>query len=205
MDSFSFVFTIFFMLLGPVKTIPAFAALTKGADSRFKRDVAIRAALIASGIGVFLILAGEYLLGRYHISLDALRLSGGLVLLLAALNVIFPRSQAPSGPSGAPSALHVAVSPVASPIIIPPAGVAAILIFAMLAPEYPGIVLVIFICLAIMMVLNFLVMHFIDKVASSSGLMLTLQVLGSVLVFMQIGLAMETMLEALRSLGVVAA
>ena len=41
MEQFSFIFTIFFMLLGPVKLIPSFGGLTRGADRQFKRDVAI--------------------------------------------------------------------------------------------------------------------------------------------------------------------
>ena len=89
MEEFSFVFTIFFMLLGPIKLIPSFAGLTRGADARFKRDVAIRGVVIAAALCVFVALAGGALLGKYRISIDALRIAGGLVLLIAALQVIF--------------------------------------------------------------------------------------------------------------------
>ena len=58
MEEFSFVFTIFFMLLGPIKLIPSFAGLTRGADARFKRDVAIRGVVIAAALCVFVALAG---------------------------------------------------------------------------------------------------------------------------------------------------
>ncbi|MGD0624736.1 MAG: hypothetical protein ABSB32_08455 [Thermodesulfobacteriota bacterium] len=58
MDQFSYILTIFFMLLGPVKLIPSFAGLTRGADGRFKRDVAIRGAVIASALCAFVALAG---------------------------------------------------------------------------------------------------------------------------------------------------
>ena len=58
MEQFSFIFTVFFMLLGPLKFIPAFAGLTQGADSRFKRDVAIRGVVIASVLCAFVALAG---------------------------------------------------------------------------------------------------------------------------------------------------
>ena len=33
MEQFPFIFTTFFMLLGPIKLIPAFAGLTKGLTS----------------------------------------------------------------------------------------------------------------------------------------------------------------------------
>jgi multiple antibiotic resistance protein len=148
-------------------------------------------------------LAGGILLDKYHISIDALRISGGLVLLIAALQVIFQKAQAASPGSGTPSAIQLAASPVAVPGIVPPAGVAAILIFMMVAPQYPGMAQAVAICLATMMVLDFLVMHFIDRVMKTPGLMIVLTVLGSVLVFVQVGLAIEMILTALKDLGVI--
>jgi len=202
MDQFSYIFTIFFMLLGPVKLIPSFAGLTRGANDRFKRDVAIRSAVIASVLCAFVALAGKTLLGKYRISIDALRISGGLVLLIAALQIIFQKAQSSSPSSGSSTAIQLAASPVAVPIIVPPAGVAAILIFMMVAPQYPGMTQVVAICLATMMVLDFLVMCFIDRVIKMPGLMIVLTVLGSVLVFVQVGLAIEMILNALKNLGV---
>ena len=48
MDQISFIFTLQFMLLGPIKLIPSFAGVTRGADVAFKRSVAIRAVVIAA-------------------------------------------------------------------------------------------------------------------------------------------------------------
>jgi len=202
MEQFSFIFTVFFMLLGPLKLIPAFAKLTGGADGRFKRSVAIRGVVIAAALCVFVALAGGTLLGKYRISIDALRISGGLVLLIAALLGIFQKTQPSSPSSGTPTAIQLAASPVAVPSIVPPAGVAAILIFMMLAPQYPGMTQAVAICLAIIMVLDFLVMYFIDRVMKTPGLMIVLTVLGSVLVFVQVALATQIILVALKNLGV---
>ena len=203
MEQFSFIFTIFFMMLGPVKLIPSFAGLTRGADVRFKRAVAIRGAVIASALCAFVALAGGTLLGKYRISIDAVRISGGLVLLIAALQVIFRKAQSSSPSSGKPTAIQLAVSPVAVPMIVPPAGVAAILICMRLAPQYPGMTQAVAICLAIMMVLDFLVMYFIDWVMKIPGLTIVLHVLGSVLVFIQASLAIQMILNALKNLGVI--
>jgi multiple antibiotic resistance protein len=202
MEMFSFIFTIFFMLLGPAKLIPLFAGLTRGADARFKRDVAVRAAVIASVLCVFVALAGGTLVGKYRISIDALRIAGGLVLLISGLQVIFQKAAHARPPSGTPTALQLAVSPLAAPGIVPPAGVAAILICVMLAPEFPGMGQAIAICLAIMMALDFLVMYFIDRVMKTPGLTIVLSMLGSVLVFVQVSLAVEIVLNALKGRGV---
>ncbi len=205
MDQFSFIFTIFFMLLGPVKLIPSFGGLTRGADRQFKRDVAIRGVVVASALCAFVALAGGTLLGKYRISLDAVRISGGLVLLISALQIIFQKAHSSSPSSGKPTAIQLAVSPVAVPMIVPHAGVAAILICMAHAPQSQGIAQSVAIGLATMMVLDFLVMYFIDRVMKTPGLMIVLTVLGSVLVFVQAALAINMMLVALKSLGVIKA
>jgi multiple antibiotic resistance protein len=74
MDQISFAFTIFFMLLGPVKLIPSFAGLTRGTTVPFKQSVAIRGTVIAVALCMFVALVGVTLLGKYRISLTAVRI-----------------------------------------------------------------------------------------------------------------------------------
>ncbi|ELR98091.1 MarC family protein [Gloeocapsa sp. PCC 73106] len=198
----AFVFTIFFLTLGPIKIIPAFSNLTRGMTLEFKRKVAIRGILIAIAICLYVMLLGEGILRNYRISLEALEIAGGIVLLISALNTIFFKIQPPRSSSSDLTALQLAISPVSSPIIIPPVGIAAILIFIMWAPRYPGMDFVIAKTLLMIMVLNFLVMFFIDIILKVPGLILILQILGSVLVFFQVALAIETILDAFKKLGV---
>jgi multiple antibiotic resistance protein len=198
----TFVFTIFFLTLGPIKIIPAFSKLTREMTLQFKREVAIKGVLIAIAICLYVILLGQGILKKYQISLESLEIAGGIVLLLSALKVIFPGIQPTNPPTPQLSALQLAISPVASPIIVPPVGVAAILIFVMLAPRYPGMEFVIAQALLLMLMLDFLVMFFIDRIIKVPGLMLILQIFGSVLIFVQVALAIEVILDAFKSLGV---
>lgn len=200
---FLFVFTILFMLLGPLKLIPTFAGLMQGADSRFKKAVAIQGTAIAVAICAFVVLAGGALVVKYRISVDAVRISGGLVLMLSALKAIFQNSHSPVPSSTTTTASQLAASPVAVPCMVPPAGIAAILIMMLLAPQYPGMLQSVIVCLGIMMVLDFLVMFFIDQVMKTPGLMVILFVLGSALVFVQVCLAVQILIIALKNLGVI--
>lgn len=202
MEREGFIFTIFFLTLGPVKIIPAFAKLTQSMPLKFRQEVAVKGILIATAMCLYVALLGEGILRNYEISLEGLEIAGGLVLLISALNAIFPGLQPPTPVRSQPTALQLAISPVASPIVVPPVGVAAILIFIMLSPRYPGMTLAIGKALLIMLVLNFLVMFFIDKIIKVPGLLLLLQVFGSVLVFVQVALAVETILDGFRTLGI---
>ncbi len=198
----SFILTIFFLLLGPIKLIFPFAAATQKCDRRFKRQVALQATLIATLIVVLIALVGGSLLLRYRITYDSLRLAGGLVLLLSALNSIFTKPQPRETPTTQPTVRQLAIS-MATPVIITPVGVAAILIFMMASPEYPGIGVVVYQSLLIIMVLDYLVMFFIDNITKVPGLASVLQVVGSVLVFVQVALGVETMIGALQGLKLI--
>lgn len=204
MDQLSFVFTIFFMLLGPVKLLPAFSQVARGRDNHFQRTLAIRTILITAVMVAFVALAGETFVQKYHISIDGVEIAGGLVLLLAALNTIFGKVT-PVAVNENATPIQIAISPLATPIIVPPAGVAAILIFIMLEPAYPGIKQAVAIALAIILALDFLVMFFNSWIMRTPGLTPALQLLGAVLVFMQVALAVETILDALRHLAVIPA
>ncbi len=205
MEHFLFVFTILFVLLGPLKLIPTFAVMTRGAEEGFRRALAIRGTLIAAAVMAGVALLGRGLLVRYGISLDAVRIAGGIVLLLAALGAIFaPPPQPGAGPPAAPLA-QLAVSPLAIPTIVPPAGIAAILIFVSLPSESPAIYSDIYqtvaTALAVIVVLDFLVMFFNSAITHVPGLILVLQAAGAVLVFIQVALAVDIILAGFHHLG----
>ncbi|WP_051469976.1 MarC family protein [Fischerella sp. PCC 9605] len=92
METEEFIFTIFFLTLGPIKIIPAFANLTQAMELKFKRELAIKGIAIATAICLYVFLLGRNLVDKYHISLEAIEIAGGLVLLISALNGIFPTS-----------------------------------------------------------------------------------------------------------------
>ncbi len=193
-----FVLTIFFLTLGPVKIIPGFASLTKAMELKRKRELAIKGIAIASAICLYVFLLGQSLIDKYRLSLEAIEIAGGLILLISALNAIFFTSQATKAAESQSNILQLAVTPVAVPMIVPPVGVAAILIFVKLASKS-----LIAWLLVLMLALDFLVMFFIDKIIKIPGLLLVLNILANVLVFFQVALAIQVILVAFKSLGVI--
>lgn len=203
MSDLSFIFTIFFMLLGPIKVIPAFAKLTHDTEPEFRRSVAIWSAVLATVICAFVAFAAQSLATKYRLSVEAVQITGGLVLLISALNTIFPRHQPAVSAGAKPTPIQLALSAIATPVIVPPAGIAAIMIFVMLAPERPGMYQAIASAIAILMLLDFLVMFFHDLIVKIPALVPLLQLFGSILLVIQIALAVQVMINAFRSLGVI--
>ena len=110
MEQTSYILTIFFLLLRPIKLILPFAAATQGCDRRCKRQVALRSALLATLLVVLIALLAGSILLRYRITYDSLRLAGGLLLVLSALNSIFVKPPPRETPTTQPTVMQLAIS-----------------------------------------------------------------------------------------------
>src|SRR6266542_861444 len=82
------IFTILLITIGPLKGMIVYATLTAKADLAFRRKVALPAVVTATGIVLLFILAGEFMLQVFHVTTPALKITGGIILLLVALHMV---------------------------------------------------------------------------------------------------------------------
>jgi multiple antibiotic resistance protein len=81
---------LMFFVMDPLGNVPFFLSALRHVEPARQRFVIARELLIALGVLVFFLFAGQYVLAVLHISETALRISGGVVLLTIALRMIFP-------------------------------------------------------------------------------------------------------------------
>ncbi len=107
-----------------------------------------------------------------------------------------------AGEQGAPQpfSMRLASNPLAYPIIVTPQGIAAVIVFATLAPNLEAR-LMIYGQLAAIMALDLLAMLFARVILR--WLSTPLQVLGTVLSIVQVALGLQIIISGLRSLGVI--
>jgi multiple antibiotic resistance protein len=136
METAVVAFTTFFATVGPLDVGPVFAAMTPRASPSARRRMAVRGTAIAAGILLAFALAGDVLLAGLGISMAALRVAGGILLLLIAIDMVFARSSGSTSTTeeetreGAGKA-DVTVFPLATPLIAGPGAMgAAILLMA---------------------------------------------------------------------------
>lgn len=132
-------FVTFFVVIDPVGVAPIFASLTEGSTAAHKRKMAIKSVLIATGILIGFAYVGEWLLGALHISLDAFRAAGGVLLFLIALEMVFEkrterreeRADKISGEDETIPGTHedISVFPMAIPMLAGPGAIASIMLF----------------------------------------------------------------------------
>lgn len=93
MIDFIAVFITFFAVIDPIGTVPVFIAVTDQYDAKTKRRIALLATVVSACILLFFLMIGEYVLTALAIPLPAFQISGGIVLFLFALNMIFGDSK----------------------------------------------------------------------------------------------------------------
>lgn len=174
------VFVTLFVIVDPPGTIPIFMALT-GSMTAKQRS---KAAWTATGVGMLIIVIfavfGQFILGYMHISLSALQVSGGLLLLIISLQLLTGKEDEMAASDG----VNVALVPLGTPLLGGPGAIVAVMLFAQQAqgsmPRTIGLVVALLTIAAMM----FLFMRFsgvISRILGKGGVTLVTRVAGVLL------------------------
>jgi multiple antibiotic resistance protein len=129
-----FAFVAFLVILDPPGTAAIFAAITAGASPADKRQQAVRATVISFIVLVGFAVAGGFLLRALGIGLPALKVAGGLLLFLAAADMVMGSTLLRSGPAEKDAAARpdsdISVFPLAIPLIAGPGAMTTIVLLA---------------------------------------------------------------------------
>lgn len=136
-------FITLFVVIDPPGCAPIYAGLTKGASTAQRRNMAIRAALIAGVILLIFALFGEQLLAALHIDLDSFRIAGGLMLFWIAFEMVFEkrtqrREERAEKVAATPEVEDVSIFPMAIPMLAGPGAIAAIMLLMNEAQDLTG-------------------------------------------------------------------
>lgn len=88
---FSASFVTFFVLIDAVGVAPIFASLTARGSASYRRSMAVRSVFVGTLIIFGFAFFGAWLLAKLHITIDAFRAAGGVLLFLIALDMVFEK------------------------------------------------------------------------------------------------------------------
>ena len=115
-------------VIDPLGSVPVYLEATKQFDEKRKKKVAMRASLIAFFILLFFIVVGQIILEGMDVTLDAFQISGGVILFLFALTMIFGEGKPESEKHMIKDYKHVTIFPVAIPSIASPGAIMAVVL-----------------------------------------------------------------------------
>ncbi|GAA5337493.1 MarC family protein [Thermus antranikianii] len=132
-------FLTLFVVVDPVGLVPVFLALAGDRPQRKQAQIAGRAVLVAGGLLVSFFFFGRGLLGYLGISLEALRIAGGILLFRIATEMVFAHHERETEEEKDEARLRadISVFPLAIPLIAGPGALASVLILAAEARREP--------------------------------------------------------------------
>lgn len=177
------LFVLLFMMTGPLRVVPGFAALTRELDEEQKRLLASRGVFHASA-GVFLaVFMGHTILASWGASPESLGAATGLLLFLTALQSLvgWPVAGQPSQNSSIANPISLALSPLAFPTILPPFAVGILILFGAYFPDLTSKLKMLGLAFGLI-VIDWIAMRYARQIMEKIGIN-TLQVLGRCLAF----------------------
>lgn len=194
-------FVAMFVIIDPIGLAPLFLVVTKSNSKSERRGIALRAVLVGFGILAIFGFAGETVLSVIGISMPAFRISGGLLLFLTAIEMLFEkrteRRENQAEPAPDPS-----VFPLAMPLI---AGPGAMTTMILLIGENSGsiagqaTVFAVMAAVLVIVLIMFLAGNFLERILGQTAINLISRLFGMFLA----ALSVQFVIDGIRDIGVI--
>ena len=84
-------FVLFFITIDTIGNLPFFLTLTEDAKFKKRTQIAIKSTIIAFFILIGFAYIGRYLLEALGVTLDSLKIAGGIILMFIAIDILFEK------------------------------------------------------------------------------------------------------------------
>lgn len=147
-------------IMNPFSALPTFMSLTENFSKSSRRYVVKKAFMTMIVLVTLFTLLGTYILMVFSISIDSLRIGGGILLLVIALDMLggLPRTKT-IDPS------DVAVVPIATPLIVGPGTITTIILLTSRDSSLMNILLV-YIAAIAAVITTYIVLYYSRKLMS---------------------------------------
>jgi multiple antibiotic resistance protein len=176
---FATAFVTVLVIMDPLGNVPIFLSLTRGHTLGQQRRAALLASLVAGGVILTFALFGQQVLALLGISLEALQVAGGLLLLVIALELLQPGGHAATADDDGRSS-NIALVPLGTPLLAGPGAIAATMLYTRQADGLGGALSVV-LALAAVLAVVYLSMRYagsLGRLLRDNGIDLLSRVMG---------------------------
>ena len=194
-------FATLIVILDPMGLMPVFLALTSKFSPKAQRKAAIQASLVS--FGVILAFLGQQILRALQISMESLKLSGGVLLFLVAMELL--TSSDMDQPDTGDDAVNVALVPLGIPLLAGPGAIVAVMVSMAQAHTTGSIVAVVLAVVATHVVI-WASMRFsleLSRLLRTGGILLLTKISGVLLAAIATELVMGGVFDFIKNAGIV--
>lgn len=124
--------TLLFLIMDPLGNLPIVLSILKHLEPKRRRIILIRELFFALAILLLFLFAGKSIMAFLHVQPETLSISGGIILFIIAIKMIFPSAGSVTGLAAGEEPFIV---PMAIPMLAGPSVIAAILL---LSTQHPN-------------------------------------------------------------------
>jgi multiple antibiotic resistance protein len=178
------------LVMDPLGNIPNFMAALKNVPEARRRRIILRECLFALGILLAVFAGGRGFMAIFGLSAEALRISGGIMLFLIALRMIFPPAGAerPDQHEDEPF-----IVPLATPLIAGPSLIATIMILRGTRDLDPWSVLTAIVSAWLLSTLILMSAPFFARILRRRGLMAVERLMGMLLIVVSVQMFLDSL------------
>ncbi len=187
-----------FLLMDPVGNVPLFIAILKDIPSGRQLQIIFRELIIALLIMITFHFVGDALLSALQIQPYAILVSGGIILFLLSLKMIFPTGQDFDALSGKDKQPFIV--PLAIPLVAGPAVLAAIILYSRQQTETLLTITAIILAWAVSTII-LLSSAFLHKILGKRGILATERLMGLILTMMSVQMFLQGISQFIQALS----
>ncbi|MCK9564632.1 MAG: MarC family protein [Methanothrix sp.] len=184
---FVYAFTTIFVIVNPIEATLVYVTLTSNLNSEERSHIYRRATFVALAIAILFSLAGDAVLRIFGITVDSLRVAGGILLFLVAMDMLRgirrQNKVTEEELQDANSREDVSIFPLAIPILTGPGAITTVVVLMGAADSLTkkGLVLL---AIGLTFLATFFILKFsqyIDRALGITGIMVMTRIMGLIL------------------------
>lgn len=189
MEIFVYLFAALFSVLNPIGTVPIFVGLTMDDDAKERSRISLWTAINVFIILIISFFLGEYVLTFFGISIEALRIAGGIVIATSGFSLLTGNFNKKRGvnkkvESDAQKRNDIALTPLAIPMLAGPGSISLLIAFYHEHHSLPDIIFSILAIFAVAVAI-FIVLksaHYLAKILGASGIVAISRIVGFIVI-----------------------
>jgi len=189
MELFIYIFAALFSVLNPLGAVPIFVGLTLDFNKAERSRVSLWTAINVFIILIISFFIGEYVLRFFGISIDALRIAGGIIIVSSGFSLLTGNFSKNRGVNkkvekASQERNDIALTPLAIPMLAGPGSISLLIAFYQ---DYQQINEKVIACVAILAIaiVIFLILksaHYLSKILGPSGIVAISRIIGFIVI-----------------------
>ena len=208
MDIFLITFGALFSIMNPLGTVPIFVSLTQKNNNKERGKIAFWTALNVLIILLLSFFAGKYILVFFGISINSLKIAGGLIIASSGFALLTGKFAEHKGMQGksikedVKSRSEISLTPLAIPMIAGPGTISLLITYneqySKLSEIFMLLAAMVFAGLSVYVILKS--SHYIVKTIGASGINALSRIIGFIVIAIGVEYILSTVLELLKTL-----